>query len=158
LGHFVLTTELLDVLKASAPSRVVTVASGLEAMAELDLDDLQYEKRKYTPAPAIAGSPAYKCVCVSFVLHTVLRVVFLLFVSSQSKLCNILFSNELARRLKGTGVSAVSLRPGFVPSTNISGTAPGGSLYNSIGLALLWPSNSYHLFIPSPLTRFSVLR
>jgi len=85
LAPYLLTNLVLDRLKASAPSRVVTVASGAHARGRIDFDDLQGER-------AYSANRAY----------------------SQSKLANILFSNELARRLEGTGVTANSLHPGVV--------------------------------------------
>ena len=85
LAPFLLTHELRDLLVASAPARVVTVSSGAQAMGRIDLDDLQGE-RSYN------GQRAY----------------------SQSKLANVLFTYELARRLAGTGVTATVLHPGVV--------------------------------------------
>src|SRR5437667_5212258 len=87
LAPFLLTKLLLDRLKASAPARVVTVSSGAQAMGQIDFDDLQ-GTRNYS------GQRAY----------------------NQSKLANVMFSNELARRLEGTGVTANSLHPGVVRS------------------------------------------
>ncbi len=83
LAPFLLTHELRDLLVASAPARVVTVSSGAQAMGRIDLDDLQGE-RSYN------GQRAY----------------------NQSKLANVLFTYELARRLEGTGVTATVLHPG----------------------------------------------
>jgi len=83
LAPFLLTHELHDLLVAGVPSRVVTVSSGAQAMGRIDLDDLQGE-RSYN------GQRAY----------------------NQSKLANVLFTYELARRLDGTGVSATVLHPG----------------------------------------------
>lgn len=85
LAPFLLTRELLDLLVASAPARVVTVSSGAQAMGRIDLDDLQGER-------AYNGQRAY----------------------SQSKLANVLFTYELARLLDGTGVTATVLHPGVV--------------------------------------------
>ena len=85
LAPFLLTTLLLDLLKASAPSRVVTVSSGAQAMGRIDFEDLQ-GARDYN------GQRAY----------------------NQSKLANVLFTYELARRLEGTGVTANVLHPGVV--------------------------------------------
>src|SRR5437588_1481452 len=85
LAPFLLTNLLLDRLKASAPARVVTVSSGAQSMGRIDFDDLQ-GARNYS------GQRAY----------------------NQSKLANVMFSNELARRLEGTGVTANSLHPGVV--------------------------------------------
>lgn len=88
VGYYLLTHLLLDVLKASAPSRVVNVASDAHKGGKVDWDDLQREH--WTQA----GWPVY----------------------AQSKLLNILFTKELARRLEGTGVTANCLHPGFVSS------------------------------------------
>ncbi len=85
LAPFLLTDLLLDRLKASAPARIVTVSSGAQRMGRIDFDDLQGE-RDYS------GQRAY----------------------NQSKLADILFTFELARRLKGTGVTANTLHPGLV--------------------------------------------
>jgi retinol dehydrogenase 14 len=85
LAPFLLTSLLLDRLTASAPARIVTVSSGAHARARIDFDDLQGE-RNYS------GQRAY----------------------SQSKLANVMFTYELARRLKGTGVTATVLHPGVV--------------------------------------------
>jgi len=89
LGHFLLTDLLLDRLKASAPSRVVVVASSAHESAKqgLDFDDLQSE-RSYRWAK----------------------------VYGKSKLANIYFARVLAHRLEGTGVTSNSLHPGFVRS------------------------------------------
>jgi retinol dehydrogenase-14 len=85
LAPFLLTNLLLDRLKASAPARVVTVSSGAQAMGRIAFDDLQ-GARDYS------GQRAY----------------------SQSKLANVMFTHELARRLAGTGVTATCLHPGVV--------------------------------------------
>lgn len=85
LGYFLLTTLLLDLLTASAPARIVNVSSALHSRGKIDFNDLQGE-RSYT------GGGAY----------------------NQSKLANVLFTYELARRLDGTGVTANCLHPGVV--------------------------------------------
>src|SRR5207253_5140739 len=85
LAPFLLTSLLLDRLTASAPARVVTVSSGAQSMGRIDFDDLQ-------GARTYSGQRAY----------------------NQSKLATIMFTNELARRLEGTGVTANSLHPGVV--------------------------------------------
>lgn len=85
LAPFLLTNLLLDRLKEGAPARVVTVSSGAQAMGRLDFDDLQGE-RDYN------GQRAY----------------------NQSKLANVMFTYELARRLEGSGVTANVLHPGVV--------------------------------------------
>lgn len=86
LGYFMLTWLLLDLLRASAPARVVNVSSEAHRYARLDMQDLQYTRRRYR------GFRAY----------------------SQSKLANLLFTAELARQLEGSGVTANALHPGFV--------------------------------------------
>ncbi len=90
LNYFLLTNLLLDILKASAPACVVNVASGTHRGAKMDFDNLQGEK-------GYNGVRAY----------------------GQSKLANILFTYELARRLKDTGVTTNALHPGYV-NTGIS--------------------------------------
>ena len=85
LNYFLLTNLLLDVLKASAPARIVNVSSGAHMRASLDFDNLQGEKH-------FAGMQAY----------------------GQSKLANVLFTYELAHRLEGTGVTVNALHPGFI--------------------------------------------
>jgi retinol dehydrogenase 12 len=86
LSHFLLTHLLLDLLKASGPARIINVSSGAHQMAKLDVDDLHFERTKYTPLLAYGNS----------------------------KLANILFTRSLARRLAGTQVTANSLHPGAV--------------------------------------------
>jgi NAD(P)-dependent dehydrogenase (short-subunit alcohol dehydrogenase family) len=92
LAHFVLTTELLDLLKASAPARVITISSNAEAVGRIHFDDLQRE-RFYWSFGAYA----------------------------QSKLANLLFSYELARRVAGSGVVANAVTPGPVATNFGSG-------------------------------------
>src|SRR5215217_1675484 len=96
LAYFLLTKVLLDVLKASAPSRIVNVASGDHSNATIDFDDLQGEK-------GYKGAKAY----------------------SQSKLANVLFTYELARRLEGTGITANCLHPGAGVRTNFGSGVSG---------------------------------
>ncbi|KAI8505548.1 hypothetical protein Bbelb_167370 [Branchiostoma belcheri] len=91
LGHFLLTNLLLDKLKQSAPSRVVTVSSLVHAFTNgMDFDDINYEK-DYSP------NKAY----------------------DRSKLANVLFSRELAKRLKGTGVTSNCLHPGVIMGSEL---------------------------------------
>ena len=89
LAPFLLTHELLNLLKDSSPSRIINVTSGLAKKGSVDLDDLQSEK-KY------AGMQTY----------------------SNAKLMLIMFTYELARRLEGKRVTANVLMPGFV-ATNL---------------------------------------
>ncbi len=95
LAPFLLTNLLLDVLKASAPSRVVNVSSNSHEAGYLNMDDLQSEKG-----------------------YRMMRSY------GQSKLALVLFTYELARRLEGSGVTVNALHPGFV-STNIGQTGLG---------------------------------
>ena len=103
LAPFLLTGLLLDRLTTSAPSRIVTVSSGAHATGKIDFGDLHGEHR-------YSGQQAY----------------------SQSKLANILFTYELARRLDGTGVTATALHPGVVRT----------------GFAAEDPSPTWKLFFP----------
>jgi NAD(P)-dependent dehydrogenase (short-subunit alcohol dehydrogenase family) len=95
LGYFLLTNLLLDTLRSSAPCRIVNVASGAHRRARLDLDDLQ-SRRRYRAWRAY----------------------------SNSKLCNLLFTYELARRLEGTGITVNALHPGTV-ATRFGSNNPG---------------------------------
>ena len=88
LGYFLLTNLLLDVLKKSAPSRIVSVSSDAHKGSRMQWDDLQFERAKFR----------------AFSVY------------SQSKLANILFTTELAKRLEGTGVTANCLHPGVIAS------------------------------------------
>lgn len=85
LGHFLLTYLLLDTLKASAPARIINIASEAHNFAKIDFDDMNMET-KYRGVRAYANS----------------------------KLYNILFTYELARRLESTGVTVNALHPGTV--------------------------------------------
>jgi NAD(P)-dependent dehydrogenase (short-subunit alcohol dehydrogenase family) len=94
LGYFLLTNELLSTLRGSAPARIVNVASAFAS--DLDLDDLQFERRPYD------GMKAY----------------------AQSKACDRLWTWALARRLAGTRITANAMTPGFVPGTELSRDMP----------------------------------
>jgi NAD(P)-dependent dehydrogenase (short-subunit alcohol dehydrogenase family) len=85
LAPFLLTNLLLDRLRASAPARIVTLSSGAQAMGRIDFEDL-------LGARSYSGQRAY----------------------NQSKLANVMFTYELARRLEGSGVTATVLHPGVV--------------------------------------------
>jgi NAD(P)-dependent dehydrogenase (short-subunit alcohol dehydrogenase family) len=95
LGTFLLTQELLPLLKASSPSRVVVLSSKLHYSGKMVWDDLQYERRKFS------GPSAY----------------------NQSKLANVLFTIALAKRLEGTGVTVNAVHPGVV-ATELSRNYP----------------------------------
>lgn len=102
LSYFMLTNLLLDVLKSSSPSRIINVSSDSHHSAHLDFDDLQLQK-------SYGGYKAY----------------------GRSKLANVLFTFELARRLDGTGVTVNGVHPGLV-ATNFMATNNGlrGLFYN----------------------------
>ena len=90
LGYFLLTNLLLDLLKSSAPARIVNVASSAHQRSRIEFDDLMGER-------SYAAFRAY----------------------GQSKLANIMFTYELARRLDGTNVTVNCLHPGVV-ATNFA--------------------------------------
>ena len=99
LAYFLLTNLLLDTLKSSAPARIVNVSSNSHERAKLDFDDLQNRRRYW-------GFRAY----------------------AWSKLENILFSYELARRLEGTGVTVNALHPGLVGTNFLANNGALGRL------------------------------
>jgi NAD(P)-dependent dehydrogenase (short-subunit alcohol dehydrogenase family) len=108
LGYFLLTRLLEERLRESAPARVVNVASDAHHYAggRLDFDDLESRR-------------AYRVMQVY----------------GRSKLANILFTRELARRLAGSGVTANALHPGFVGSN----FARNNGLLGRISMTLLRP-------------------
>jgi NAD(P)-dependent dehydrogenase (short-subunit alcohol dehydrogenase family) len=95
MAYFGVTDGLREALLASAPARIVNTASAAHKGARLDFDDLQLAK-------GFGPMKAY----------------------GRSKLCNILFTRELARRPQGTGVTANCLHPGFV-ATRIGDVSSG---------------------------------
>lgn len=94
LAPFLLTSLLLDRLASSAPARVVTVSSGAQSFGKVDFGDLMGEQD-------YSGQQAY----------------------NQSKLANVMFTYELARRIDGTGVTATVLHPGMT-NTSFSAEDP----------------------------------
>ncbi len=89
LGHFALTTGVLELLKAGDPARVVTVASEAHYRSEgIDYDTVR------TPAKSMAAFGEY----------------------ARSKFANVLFSQELARRTEGIGITTYALHPGVIAS------------------------------------------
>src|SRR6266480_3217275 len=108
LAPFLLTSLLMDRLTASAPARIVTVSSGAHTGGRIDFDDLQGE-RNYS------GQRAY----------------------SQSKLANVMFTYELARRLAGTGVTATVAHPGVV-RTGFGAEDQAAHMAGMIGVARLF--------------------
>ena len=96
-GHFLLTMLLVDKLKQSAPSRVISISSSaMEWQTSLDFTKVDENGNKY---PRLQTYNA-------------------------SKLANVLFARELARRLDGTGVSVVSLNPGIIMHSARQDTVP----------------------------------
>jgi NAD(P)-dependent dehydrogenase (short-subunit alcohol dehydrogenase family) len=106
LAPFLLTAWLLDRLKASTPSRVITTSSEAHQGADIPFDDLNAEK-------SYGGFARYK----------------------QTKLANILFTSELARRLNGSGVTAHCFHPGLVAS----GFNRNNGLLMNLAMTMLWP-------------------
>ena len=104
MAYFVVTEGLRERLSASAPARIINTASGAHEGATLDFDDLQSAKN-------FGGMKAYR----------------------RSKLCNILFTREVARRLRDTGVTANCLHPGFVATR--FGDQSGGWMSQIVRLA-----------------------
>jgi NAD(P)-dependent dehydrogenase (short-subunit alcohol dehydrogenase family) len=115
LGPFLLTHELMGLLKSSAPSRIINVSSGLAKDGKVDLDDLQSEKNyPRTKAYSRRHAPVY----------------------DNAKLMVMMFTYELARRLKGSGVTVNVLMPGFT-ATNLGKSS--GSLTSSIMFKMVRP-------------------
>jgi NAD(P)-dependent dehydrogenase (short-subunit alcohol dehydrogenase family) len=112
LAYFLLTHELLHLLKASAPARIVNVSSDAHRHAKMRWNDLQFANHSYSAWRAYG----------------------------QSKLANILFTYELARRLEGTRVTANALHPGVIAS-GFGRTYPGpmALLYSLAGPFMLTP-------------------
>ena len=111
MGHFLLTQLLLDKLKQSAPSRIVNVSSVAHTRGTINFKDLNSDKN-YDP------SEAY----------------------NQSKLANVLFTLELARRLQGTGVTVNAVHPGLVDTEITRHMGFVNSTFASIFVRpLFWP-------------------
>jgi NAD(P)-dependent dehydrogenase (short-subunit alcohol dehydrogenase family) len=112
LAPFLLTNLLMDLLRQSSPARIITVSSVTHMRVTLDFQNLQGEK-------AFGGYNAY----------------------SLSKLANVFFTYELARRLEGTGVTANCLHPGVIATKllragfNISGAHPADGAATIVYLA-----------------------
>ena len=94
LAYFLLTQELEELLTQSAPARIINVASTFAS--DLDLDDLQFERRPFESFKAYA----------------------------QSKACNRLLTWALARRLEGSGLTANAMTPGLITETGLYRHAP----------------------------------
>jgi NAD(P)-dependent dehydrogenase (short-subunit alcohol dehydrogenase family) len=104
MAYFVLTNGLRERLLAASPARIVNTASNAHRGCKLDFDDLQSKN-------GFSGRKAY----------------------GRSKLCNILFTRELARRWRGLGVTANCLHPGFVATR--FGDGSGGLLSHAVRVA-----------------------
>jgi len=89
LGYFLLIQELLDLIKRSTPARIINVASSFAS--DLDLDDLQFERRPFESFRAYA----------------------------QSKACDRMLTWAIVRRLEGTGVTANAMTPGLITETEL---------------------------------------
>ncbi|KAH8410123.1 hypothetical protein KR009_006331 [Drosophila setifemur] len=111
MGHFLLTTLLLDLMKKSSPSRIVNVSSLAHRRGQINFGDLNSDK-SYDESKAYA----------------------------QSKLANVLFTRELARRLEGTKVTANALHPGVVDT----------DIKRHVGLAELFVKPLYWPFVKTP--------
>ncbi|XP_066515078.1 dehydrogenase/reductase SDR family member 13a.3 [Hoplias malabaricus] len=92
LGHFLLTSLLLDRLKATGQSRIVNVSALLHRLGSVDFNTLNTHK------DLVTGQSSWHCIKAY----------------CHSKLCNVLFTRELANRLEGTGVTCYSLHPGVI--------------------------------------------
>ena len=101
LSYFLLTNLLLDLLKAASPSRIVNVSSASHQGGPIDFEDLQ-SRREYG---------AYRAY-------------------GRSKLANLLFTYELARRLEGTGVTVNGMHPGLVATNFLANNGPLGRVSN----------------------------
>ncbi|KAH8252491.1 hypothetical protein KR032_000258 [Drosophila birchii] len=110
MGHFLLTNLLLDVLKKSAPSRIVVLSSVAHTKGSINFSDLNSEK-SYDEIDAY----------------------------SQSKLANVLFGRELAKRLEGSGVTVNALNPGSV-NTELARdwNSPKGYFIRFLARPLFW--------------------
>ena len=110
LAPFLLTNLLIDIIRISVPARIVNVSSEAHKYADMDLDDLEFKR-------GFSGMKAY----------------------GRSKLANIMFTYELARRLAGNGVTANALHPGHVATDMWRTNFP------IIGPALKWVMSFFAL-------------
>lgn len=120
LGYYTLTNLLLERIKQSAPARIVNVSSRLHLQGALDFDDLEMSRR-------YNGLKQY----------------------NNTKLANVLFTYALARRLKGTQVTANALHPGFVASSF-------GHNNNDLSGMFLWAAQKVLAISPAKGARTSI--
>ncbi|KAG0711166.1 Retinol dehydrogenase 13 [Chionoecetes opilio] len=118
LGHFLLTLLLLDTIKASAPARIINVSSVAHTQGRIHWDDLHLQHH-YN---------AKEAYC-------------------QSKLANVLFTRELAKRLQGTSVTTYSLHPGVVQ------TELGRHIHQSVNGFIHWAFHFFGNFFFKTVTR-----
>jgi len=104
LAPFLMTRQLLPLLKNSPSSRIINVTSGIHFRGKLDLDDLEFDRRKWRSIDAY----------------------------TQSKLCNILFTKSLARSLAGSNITINSIAPGWVNTGLFRNAGPFVSLSASL--------------------------
>ncbi|XP_055319861.1 retinol dehydrogenase 13-like [Sitodiplosis mosellana] len=110
MGHFLLTNLLLDLITKSAPSRIINVSSAAHLRGKINAEDINSEK-SYDSAEAY----------------------------NQSKLANIMFTRELARKLTGTGVTVNAVNPGLVDTEITRHMGVFKSLSGMIFRPLTWP-------------------
>lgn len=112
LGHFLLTYLLLDIIKASSPSRIIVVSSqGHKYTTKDPLEDMNYEKKKYKQIKAYGDS----------------------------KLMNLWFTFALAKQLEGTGVTVNAVHPGRFPVRSKFGRSKNNPLWYRIAYSFVMP-------------------
>jgi len=109
LGHFLLTHELLPLLKKTPEARIINLSSDAHSSADLDLEDLHFKRRKYS------GIKAY----------------------GASRLATVFFTQELAERLKEKDITANSLHPGHVDTNMWDLWGPERKWYQSIANGMI---------------------
>ena len=118
LGHFLLTNLLLDRIKESAPSRIVTVSSAAHYQGSLNFDDMMWSNGGYSTIDSY----------------------------HRSKLANVMFSRELAKRLEGTGVSTYSLHPGVINTELTRHMVAGWKIIFAVRTIISFTIEVFHYF------------